>query len=245
MGFIQNHILEIVCGVIASIVFAILVWLRKLLIRIFKRVFCSLNKDYYLNRIKRSGITNFYFGRNEWIMYREPAQLKDYLHSAKKSVQIATYWLAQGTIEGIQDVYLELVQKEILLNIVLIEPSECMTRVLSQDIHVDAEIIEQNIKTAYRHLQKLRNSLNEDKKHFFKIGVSAALPQAAVIMIDAKTADSKIQLEFRPYRAARINSFSIELKAGKNTKLHGQLEESWGKYFEDATYVNETEEIPL
>lgn len=234
--FIIDHINELIIAIISSGILALLGRFWKSIIPRVKMMFMFVNKDYYLNRIRKSGITNFYVGRDDWIKYRKPAQLREYLLSATRSVQIATYWLAQGTIEGIQESYLELVRKGIQVDIVMIAPNEHIVNVLSEDIHISTEIIKESIENAYIQLCQLKESMPDNEKRLFRIGVTSALPQAAVIMIDARTSKSKIQLEFRPYRTARSNSFSIELKADQNAYLHHQLEESWGHFFEDARY---------
>lgn len=237
LEFAINHRDEIIIGIIVALAGALLIKLWNSIIPWLKRIFMFSSKKYYLNRMRQSGITNFYVGRSEWIIYRDPAELREYLWSATKSVQIATYWLAQGTIEGIQDSYLELTKKGVRVDIVMIDPNEHMINILSEDMHIRPEIIRQNIENAYNQLCNLKEKLSDNEKSLLRIGLSSALPQAAVIMIDAKTNNSKIQLEFRPYRAARNNSFSIELKANSNANLHNQLEEAWEHYFEDANYL--------
>lgn len=173
--------------------------------------------------------------------------IKRIFMGATNSVQIATYWLAQGMIEGIQDSYLALIRKGIKVDIVIIDPNEHMINILSKDMHISPEIIGQNIKNAYNQLCSIRETLSGNEKRLLRIGLSSALPQDAVIMIDAITNNSKIQLEFRPHRAARNNSFSIELNAKHNGNLHHQLEEAWGvilkmqsmktKYLRDHTKI--------
>lgn len=231
-----NHLDEIIIAIISSCILALLLRFWKLIIPRVKITFMFWHKNYYLNRIRKSGITNFYVGRSDWIKYRKPDQLREYLLSATRSVQIATYWLAQGTIEGIQESYLELVKKGIRVDIVMIASNEHLVKTLSEDLHISTEIIKKNIENAYTQLCQLKERMPDDEKILFRIGITPALPQAAVIMIDAKTPVSKIQLEFRPYRTARSSSFSIELKANKNAYLHQQLEAAWEQFFADAIY---------
>jgi len=188
----------------------------------------------YAERMVSAGITNFYVGRDEWQMYRDPPRLSDYLLTAQKSVKIATYWLAQGSIEGVINIYQKLIDRGVSVEVVTIEPADDIAKTLSRDVNEMPESIKTYVTLALNKLNHLRNELPEDKKELFSVRVSKVIPQAAVIFMDGGTPNGKIQLEFRPYGVPRNDSFSIEVSSAKNAKLYDLLEESWERFFDDA-----------
>lgn len=188
-------------------------------------------------RMVKAGVSNFYVGRDEWLRFRRPPKLGDYLRRAKSSVRIACYWLAQGSLEGVQRVYAELAERGVLVEVVMIDPRGPLPQVLAKDVETSADDIRRNVETALRGLEVLRASLSEPARQRLRIGVSSTLPQAAVILIDAGLPSSVLQLEFRPYRAPRIGSFSLEFGRSGGGPLHMALVESWMSYFHDADYA--------
>ena len=193
------------------------------------------------SRIKQSGITNFYVGRDEWQLYRNPPRLADYLMTATKSVKIATYWLAQGSIEGVLNIYKNLIEAGIAVEVVTINPTDSIASTLAHDVNETANNIMIYVHLALEKLLDLKSNMSPDKQDLFSVCISNVIPQAAVIFLDSGTENGRIQLEFRPYGVPRNDSFSMEISYKKDARLYNLLEKSWNKFFEDAeVYENRT-----
>ena len=237
IDFFSMHSTEIVIGLISSIVFAIIAIFYKSIKAKIKDLFILMgSKKKLCKRILNAGISNFYVGRNEWLLYRNPPNLTDYLLTATKSVQIATYWLAQGTIEGVQSAYIDLASRGIVVDIVMIDSMGGLPSILSSDIKTPPEVIKQNVENSLSALNTLRDGMPPETRRYFRIGVSKSLPQAAAILIDAGEKTSKLQLEFRPHGLPRSKSFSLELVPQSKESLHTILELAWRSFFDDANY---------
>ena len=186
------------------------------------------------NRIKSAGVTNFYVSRDEWQQYRNPPRLVDYLMTAKKSVKIATYWLAQGSIEGVLGIYKKLLDRGITVEVVTIMPIDSIANTLAMDVNESPSTIKTYVSLALDKLVGLKKQLNPEVSELFSVCTSRVIPQAAVIFLDGETKDGRIQLEFRPYGLPRNDSFSMEVSCRENAKLYMILEKSWNKFFNDA-----------
>lgn len=193
----------------------------------------------FIDRIAGSGISNFYIGRDEWQLYRSQPRLADYLLTATESVKIATYWLAQGSIEGVFNIYKKLIDRGVFVEVVTIEPTDNIANTLAPDVNESPETIKTYVTLALEKLTNLKKKLPAEKQALFSIRTSKAIPQAAVIFLDSNTEKGKIQLEFRPYGVPRNDSFSIEVSYMENARLYELLEESWNTFFEDAVSVDE------
>ena len=247
-SFTQLTIREVTIGIISAATLAAVTFLAtKFRAKISTRVhnfFIRRRKSEFSYRMLAEGVSNFYVGRDDWSKYRIPAGLGDYIGQAKKSVQIACYWMAQGTIEGIPRICAELAERGIYVEIVMIDPNGSIPDVLQYDLETRPDTIRQHVRAGLETLQRLRSTLSAVGQEQFVIKVSPTLPQAAVILLDRGTATSKIQLEFRPYKESRSNSFSIEVSAAEEGRLYTRLEKSWSAYFKDANNITATRARP-
>jgi len=194
-------------------------------------------------RLLSSGVSNFYVGRQDWHRYRRPPALDAYLRQASESVQIASFWMAQGSIEGIPKVCRDLATQGRRIEIVLINPNGPLPEILSRDLELPAETIRAQVLSSLDSLKRLQDGLASADMPNFNVKVSDSLPQAAVILLDAGRPTGKIQLELRPYRAARSDSFSIEVCGDADAQLYKILRESWVKFFQDAQPVVRAPEV--
>lgn len=237
-SFVQLTTKDFIVGLVAAIGVALLgVFaspVRTRLVTRMKLVLARRRVMKFSTRMYRQGVANFYVGRDDWLRHRQPPDLSDYLRVATSSVEIACYWMAQGTIEGIPRVCGELAEQGIRIEIVMISPDGPMADVLTSDLEIPPEVIRHNVRAGLNHLAEVRAGLSSDARKRFHVKVSRTLPQAAVILIDAGQPSGRLQLEFRPYRAPRWKSFSIELTADTQGALYKLLEGSWSTYFRDA-----------
>lgn len=240
-SFTQLTIREILVGVISAAVLALIGFLvAKFRRQISNRIHRSLQRRRaaeFSVRMVNEGVSNFYVGREDWTRYRTPPNLGDYIRQAKHSVQIACYWMAQGTLEGTHRVCAELAEQKVAVEIVMIDPDSTIPDVLQYDLDMSPETIRQHVRAAIEALQRLKATLSSATQDRFSIKVSPTLPQAAVILLDGGTATSRIQLEFRPYRESRSNSFSLELTSTKEGRLYSTVEKAWLSYFRDSHAV--------
>ncbi|MBT1091604.1 hypothetical protein [Streptomyces sp. Tu102] len=232
---------ELVIGIVSAVVLSILGFIvARTRVRVTSRVRRRLalrQAQRFSLRMFSEGVSNFYVGRDEWLRYRTPSSLADYLRQARNSVQIACYWMAQGTLEGIPRVFAELAERGVIVEITMISPNSVLPEALSKDLEMSADAIRHHVNHGLGALGGLKLTLSENGKRNLRIKTSATLPQAAVILIDADSPPGKIQLEFRPYRAPRWNSFSIEVSEVGSARLYGTLKSSWQDFFRDATDI--------
>ena len=244
----QLSINEILVGVIsAAIIGALGFLMAKFRKQISTRIQRSLQRRRaaeFSVRMLKEGVSNFYVGREDWTRYRNPPSLGNYIRQAKHSVQIACYWMAQGTLEGTHRVCAELAEQKVAIEIVMIDPDSCIPEVLQYDLDMTPEAIRQQVWVAIEGLRRLKSALSSAAQDRFSIKFSPTLPQAAVILLDGGTATSKIQLELRPYRESRSNSFSLELTSTNEGRLYSTVERAWLNYFKDSTDIRPVTSTP-
>lgn len=235
----QLTVQDIVVGVISASVLTVLGFVvTRLRRRILDGARAFMNRRRvarFGTRMLSEGISNFYVGREDWLRYRRPPSLGDYLRQATKSVQIVCYWMAQGTLEGIPRVCAGLAEQGVAVEIVMIDPDSTVADTLQFDLEIRPDVIRQHVRAGLERLQQLRETLSAAGRERFLIKVSPTLPQAAVIVLDGGTPHGKAQMEFRPYREPRANSFSLELSAKKSARLYAVVERSLQSYFADAS----------
>jgi hypothetical protein len=240
-SFTQLSIREILVGIISAVILALIGFLMtKFRKQISTRIQRSLQRRKaaeFSVRMLKEGVSNFYVGREDWTRYRNPPSLGNYIRQANHSVQIACYWMAQGTLEGTHRVCAELAEQKVAIEIVMIDPDSFIPEILQYDLDMTPEAIRQQVRTAIEGLQRLKSILSSAAQERFSIKVSPTLPQAAVILLDGGTATSKIQLELRPYRESRSNSFSLELTSTAQGRLYTTVERAWLSYFRDSTDI--------
>lgn len=229
---------QIVVSIISALVLSLLgycvVKMRKKIREVWLG-FCT--SRHFLKRIVKTGFTNFYVGRDEWLKYRTPPRLPDYIRQAKHSVKIVCYWMAQGTLEGIPKICADLAQNGINVEIAMIDPNSSLPLILSSDMQMSHEAIRSHIQTSLEQFAAIREELDLPVRERYIIKVSPSVPQAAIILLDSGKESGRIQMEFRLYRSPRSDSFSIELSASSKSKLYFMVERAWLGYLKDAKQV--------
>jgi hypothetical protein len=247
-SFTQLTVREILVGIISAAVLALVGFLvAKFRRQISSRIQRSLQHRRaaaFSVRMVKEGVSNFYVGREDWTRYRNPPSLGDYIRQAKHSVQIACYWMAQGTLEGTHRVCAELAEQKVAIEIVMIDPDSAIPDILQYDLDMSPETIRQHVRAAIEGLQRLKSTLSSATQDRFSIKVSRTLPQAAAILLDGGTATSKIQLELRPYRESRSHSFSLELTSTNESRLYSTVERAWLLYFRDSHAIQSMPSMP-
>lgn len=247
-SFDQLTIREILVGIISAAVLALIGFLAtKFRRQISSKIHRSLQRRRaaeFSVRMVKEGVSNFYVGREDWTRYRNPPNLGDYIRQARHSVQIACYWMAQGTLEGTHRVCAELAEQKVAIEIVMIDPDSAIPDVLQYDLDSSPETIRQHVRAAIVNLQRLKATLSSETQDRFSIKVSGTLPQAAAILLDGGTETSKLQLELRPYRESRSNSFSLELTSTTEGRLYSTVERAWLCYFRDSHAIQPVPPVP-
>ena len=230
---------EVVVGVLASLILVALSWaiapLRRRLASSWGRSLAFLADARLGRRLRRAGVTNFYVGRSDWVRHRIPPGMADYLQQAARSVDIACYWMAQGTLEGIPEECSRLAERGVRVKIVMVDPTGPLPDLVARDLGLEGSAVRSHLQNSLSTLRAVRSSMSEVGRAHFAVELSKSIPQAAVIAIDLGEPSARIQLEFRPYLAARLNSFSMELTAESHGLLFQICADAWSKYFRDST----------
>lgn len=229
---------EVLVGIISALVLAILGYIAVKTRGRIKTMWAGFQTGrQFGRRAARAGLSNFYVGRADWTRYRKPAQLTEYLDQANTSVRIVCYWMAQGTIEGVPQTCGELAERGVDVEISMIDPFGHLPEVLAPDLEMSPQAIRSQVRGSLEKFKSVRAGLDPDAASRLRVKVSDSLPQAAVIMLDSGTPTGRIQLEFRPYRSPRSDSFSFELTPTNDGGLYSTIEAAWGRYLRDAKQV--------
>lgn len=189
------------------------------------------------NRLEKAGLSNFYASRDDYAKYRNAPRLIDYLKFAEKSIKVAAYWMAHGTeMEGVADNLIKLVKppKNIDITIGIINPTSSYIAELALYLGCEPQEIVDRIESSLTKLYKAKEEqLSPDEKKRFRIKVYDAIPIASVIMLDSEEKNGRTQIDIKPYKAPRQNSFTFEL-SGRGHSLYDVCTSAWTKLLDEA-----------
>lgn len=218
---------------LAAIIVSALAWSRGIIFFSWS----ALKSSYLLQkRLKQAGFSNFYASRLDYAKYRGAPRLVDYLSMAKHRIDVAGYWMAHGNeAEGIANEIAHFVQsaRSMEVTISIINPKSSYIDALAGYLNLTSEELLIRIRSTLFNLNQARNRLSEDEKKRFILKVYNTIPIASVIILDGDTSDSRIQLDFKPYKTPRFYSFSIEL-IGPGKELYDLCYRAWSQLIEDA-----------
>ncbi len=119
-----------------------------------------------------------------------------------------------------------------LIATVSFSPGDSVTRVqventgLTQFRHV-------KVSAEGRKVLGILSQLSPDEKKRFRIKVYDAIPIASVIMLDSEEKNGRTQIDIKPYKAPRQNSFTFEL-SGRGHSLYDVCTSAWTKLLDEA-----------
>lgn len=226
-----------VIGIGSSIAAALIIALLLRSRPLANRILAAISRDFsFGRRIRRSGISNFYSSREEYALYRGATRLRDYLALAKKTINIAAYWMAYGTeMENIASFVAQMTKspKSVKVTIATVDPTGSYIDPLAKYLDMSRDELVLRICASLAKLWEARESLSDEEKQKFSLKVYDTVPIASVIMLDVADPTGRIQIDLKPYKAARQNSFSIELQ-GEDTHLFRVCRKAWTQLLEDA-----------
>jgi len=191
-------------------------------------------------RFRNAGLSNFYASRADFARFRNAASLIDYLRTAKYSIAVAAYWMAQGNeAEGIASDIADLALRpyERTVTIAVIDPTGPCIPELSHYLDIPQDDLVRRIQSSLSNLHIAWTRLGPDERNRLTIKVYKTIPVASVIILDGNLPDGRIQVDIKPYRVARNNSFSFEL-TGPGHVLYDLCFKAWDGLIAEAEVLN-------
>ncbi|MCA1671477.1 MAG: hypothetical protein LC799_04500, partial [Actinobacteria bacterium] len=170
----------------------------------------------FVERLRASGVANFYASRSDYVRFRGAPRLTDYLATANKTIIVAAYWMGHGNeAEGIANVLGKLVdtRPELSATVAVIDPTSPHMPQLADYLAVPPAEVEARLASTLRNLARARDGMSTDGRRRLDIRVYRDLPMASIIMLDDGDDNGRIQLDIKPFRAPRESSFGVELVA--------------------------------
>lgn len=155
---------NLVCGIIGSIVAAIIITIAS---KVYLGVsgFRGLKNTVRLIRDSyKGGIVNIFPNRKSYIQHKDHGTETQYISKCKSKLMYIGYWLAHGTemgdvIRTLQTLILE--KKDV--EVVLLNPdNSCLIKEMANFLKIDSIEIQQRIKNSLTKLCKIKNSLPDD-----------------------------------------------------------------------------------
>ncbi|TQM82828.1 hypothetical protein FHX81_5239 [Saccharothrix saharensis] len=236
---IQDLWIGVVGGILSAAAVALLVrWNRRLIVPMRG----SRHRRNLAVRMTRAGLSNFYASRADYGRYRNAARLSDYLAFARNRVLISAYWMAQGAeMEGVVDEIELLVRgpNKISFDIAIVDPTADYVDALARHLNVEREYLVSRVQGTLSSLWALRAKLAPDERQRFRVLVHRTVPMASLIALDPDSDSGRVQIDIKPYRAARQDSVSFEF-AGKGSKVYDLLRLSTERLISDAVEFDPT-----
>jgi len=161
-------------------------------------------------------MTNFFASRADYARYRASGHLADYLDTAQYRIDIAGYWMGHGNeTEAIaQRIVRSLGRKPgMTVRIALIDPDGPHVDAVASYLGIPADEMKGRLLASLRNLAQARETATDSVRNRFSILTYTEMPLASVIMLDYGSASGRIQLDFKPFRRPRSESFSFELSS--------------------------------
>lgn len=205
--------------------------------------FLSRHADAH-RRLEESGFTNFFASRADYVRYR--GDLIDYLSLAKTSVRVAGYWFAHGTeMAGLADAIADLVRppKNLQITIAVIDPNACYLDELARYLDMEPDEVRSRVQMSLKRLWAARGLLSKPEQERFALKVYDTIPIASVIMVDPEEPDGRLQIDLKPYKVPRSQSFAFEL-SGPNGDLYVRCRNSWMRLLDESPKFDPAVHLP-
>jgi len=228
----MSTIANIATGAIGSLLAALLIWAfakGRLLAILFGRT------GKLAMRFATEGVTRFNFDRNDYIV--EP---RDYLNSAKRSIDIVSISLSLPNREGR---FCELFREKIYgdgtfrIRVSVLNPNSAACEVAAKSLDIPVKQLRGEINELLAELTSLKHSLPLERRHQLRLFTHDLLPMGSVIMLDAEPNSGIIQIETKLFKAPRTLSFGFEITAPTKTSFYRNQFHYWQLVFESAEEI--------
>lgn len=169
--------------------------------------------------IRTANITRFFPAREYYTEYRDGHEsISAYVRKARRTLTMVGINLAVGhELEKIEEVFAELVERDppvcIRVSLLDYEDDSLMTAIGSI-VDKPADEIKQRISSTFASLCEFHEALDGELRDCVELYRHRTIPAASAILIDANSEDGLIQVETKPYRAAAVKSWALEVAAG-------------------------------
>jgi hypothetical protein len=218
----------VIAGLAAIEALEILLWLKL-------RKQRSMDRRFYA-RLRDAGVSNFFVSRADYGLYRGATNLTDYLNTAERSVLVIAYWMAHGNeMENVAKSIRTMIENRpgMTVGIAVVDPDSDGLLGLADHLDLDVGDVRSRLKSTLRNLSQARELLPISQRVRLSLKVYHSTPIASVIVLDGDGPSGRIQLDFKPYRAPRTNSFGFELE-GPGNPLFDTCLQSWRLMFDEA-----------
>ncbi|MCW2976187.1 MAG: hypothetical protein JWM06_1468 [Actinomycetia bacterium] len=179
-------------------------------------------------RLQTLGMTNFFASRADYGVYRPPGTLVDYLDTAEARIDIAAYWLGQGNeLESIATRIVAMLERkpDLTARIAMIDPDGPHVDPVADYLAMRPAEMKSRLTSSLDNLAAARESASPGVQRRLNILTYTQMPAASVIMLDYGTPSGRIQLDFKPFRRPRSESFTFELTSP--SRLYTTCTEAW------------------
>ena len=212
---------NLVCGIIGSIVAAIIITIAS---KVYLGVsgFRGLKNTVRLIRDSyKGGIVNIFPNRKSYIQHKDHGTETQYISKCKSKLMYIGYWLAHGTeIGGVIRTLQTLILEKKDVEVVLLNPdNSCLIKEMANFLKIDSIEIQQRIKNSLTKLCKIKNSLPDDLRMHFIIKVHDIPLNASAFLIDYDSKkEMRILVDYKIYNQEREKSYGIEYMRGSITQ---------------------------
>ncbi len=228
---------DLIIGAAGSLVGALIfVWLT--LGRDFLKT--SFRHPYRLARtLYQGGITRFTLSRRDYVVRAGSGPLRDYLSTAKQSIDIVSISLNVTQAEG---ALIELFEQRIHENSVfrvrvsLLNPASLALPPIALALDMSPDKLQREIHDTLAQLVAMRERLPEYSRARISVLTHDTSPIGSAILLDANATSGRIQVETKLYRAPRLESFGFEVTAPSDFYRRNFI--AWNNVFDDSHAYN-------
>jgi hypothetical protein len=187
------------------------------------------------SRLQAAGLTNLFTTRDDYSTHRGIPTLMGYLSTARRSVLVVGYWMAQGgEIEDLNDLgKLILLRPGFEVHIAIIHPVGPHIESLAEHLGESSSRVSENCRATLNKLTKVRNGLPAEVRHRMLIRTYKSTAVASIILLDDNEPHARAQIDIKLYKTSRGKSIGFEaIKNGTN--LYESLSRAATLRFEDA-----------
>ncbi|MFF5288788.1 hypothetical protein [Paractinoplanes globisporus] len=187
------------------------------------------------SRLEEAGFTNLFINRGDYKEYRGIETLMGYLATARRSVLVVGYWMAQGReIEDLKDLgAMVLHRPDFQIRIAIIDPVGPHIDSLAEHLGESPERVTQNCKATLDKLIQVRRKLPGEAQQRMIVKTYTSTAVASIIVLDEGEPDARAQIDIKLYRTVRRNSVGFET-TGTGKDLYESLHRAASLRFEDA-----------
>ncbi|WP_460399181.1 hypothetical protein [Actinophytocola sediminis] len=198
-------------------------------------------------RFTRAGLSNFFSSRADYARYREDGSLLGYLRLAKKSIHIASYWMAHGVeMENIAEGLARLVQanRELVVQVAIVNPTGEYCPGLAHYLGLAEQDLRNRAEASLRTMRKARAELGEIDRARFDVRVYQFVPTASFILLDVNEPNGRIQMDIKPFQVNRQASVSMEF-SGPASSLYVLFRDSTLRHLDDCVPFDATRHLSV